>query len=127
YVSADTVYGAIKGFRVPHPDQPGKDITYTCLEGPEVAMYVRGKGQLNHGRAIITLPDHFVTLADPEGMTAQVTPMTTRSLGLAVTSASLTGVIVEELQGGAGSYSFYYEIKAIRKAYKDWQIVRDSD
>ncbi len=127
YISTVSLQANVKNFRVPYPNQPGKDIVYGCIEGPEIAMYVRGTAQLVNGRADILLPDHFVALADQDGITVQVTPLTKKSKGLAVTAKSLAGITVEELSDGTGSYSFDYEVKAVRKDHKDWQPVQPTD
>jgi hypothetical protein len=50
----------------PDPSDPGKEIVYVALEGGEAGTYVRGTGQLNDGKAVLALPEHFrlVTAAD---------------------------------------------------------------
>jgi len=54
------VIGAdVKNFRVPNPDQPGTDIWYASVEGPEAAAYIRGTATLRNGEAVVTVPDHF--------------------------------------------------------------------
>jgi len=121
------VLADLKSFRVPHPTQPGKEIVYACIEGPEAAVYVRGTGQLVKGQASIPLPDHFVIVANPASMTAQVTPLSADSLGLAVVAKEPTGIVVKELHGGAGNYDFDWEVKCVRKGYEDYQATRPKD
>jgi hypothetical protein len=77
------VWADIKNFRVPDPDDPTRDIWYGCIEGPELAMYVRGTARLVNGRARIELPDHFRKLADEQGMTVQLTPLSPDPRGCA--------------------------------------------
>jgi ribosomal protein S6E (S10) len=120
-VSAD-----IKNFSVPHPNQPGKEIVYASIEGPEAAAYARGTGRLVNGRAIIALPEHFTAIAAEETMTIQLTPRSAESLGLAVVEKSLTGVVVRELFKGSGSYDFDFLIMAVRRGYENYQPVRSS-
>ena len=127
YVNASG-YGVIdadiKSFRVPHPDNPGTDIWYACVEGPEAAMYVRGTGQLIDGRATIVLPEHFRTLAVEDSMTVQLTPRSFDSMGLAVGRQALDGIEVGELNGGRGNYEFHWEVKAVRRAHQDFEVQR---
>ena len=99
----------IKNFRVPHPSQPDTDIVYACVEGPEAAVYVRGTAHLVNGEAVISLPDHFGSVASPEGMTVQVTPLSADSLGLAIVTKRLSGIEAKELHRGTGNYEFDWE------------------
>jgi len=121
-VSAD-----VKNFVVPHPLDPQYDIVYTCIEGPEAAMYTRGTAQLMNGQAHISLPEHFALLASTNGMTVTLTPKSRDSLGLGYDSASPTGFSVFELGHGEGNYAFDWEIKAVRKAHEGDKPVRPWD
>ncbi|MCL6534627.1 MAG: hypothetical protein K6U77_01005 [Armatimonadetes bacterium] len=116
-----------KFFRVPDPDDATRDIWYGCLEGPELAMYVRGTARLVNGRARIELPDHFRKLADEQGMTVQLTPRSAESKGLAAVRVSLDGIEVAELQNGRGNYEFDWEVKAVRKEHRDYRVYRPWD
>lgn len=118
------VYGDIKSMRVKNPLQEGTEIWYACPEGPEAAIYFRGTGQLNAGFATISFPDHFAVLATEEGLTVQLTPGSTESLGLAVTKKSLEGIEVSECRGGDGDYAFDYLVMATRKEHKDFKVIR---
>ncbi|MBV6457098.1 MAG: hypothetical protein HONBIEJF_00205 [Fimbriimonadaceae bacterium] len=117
----------VKNFVVPDPEDPSKDIVYACLEGPEAAMYMRGTARLMRGSARIQLPDHFRKLASPDGMTVLLTPHGRNSRGLSYESADPTGFTVFELEQGTGSYDFDWEIKAVRKGYEDYKVVRPWD
>lgn len=121
------VYGDVKSFRVPNPNQPGTDIVYASLEGPEAAAYIRGTAQLVNGRATITFPDHFKAVATLPGMTVQLTPNSADSLGLAVVSKSLDGVEVRELMQGTGSYGFDYLVTAVRQGYENYEVIRSTN
>lgn len=113
-----------KNFCIPHPNDPTKEIWYSCVEGPEAGIYARGTASLVNGRAVILLPEHFRAVASAEGLTVHVTPLSAKSLGLAVTRKNLDGVVVEELQSGSGSYDFDWEVKAVRAGYEGFQPVR---
>jgi hypothetical protein len=119
-VSAD-----VKNFHVPHPDDPNLEIWYACPEGPEAAIYHRGTARLVNGRATVSLPRHFAVLASAEGITVQVTPLTLDSNGLGVVRKAVDRIVVGELGGGTGSYAFDYVVMANRKAYEDYQVIRD--
>ena len=120
------VFADIKSFRIPNPKQPGTEIWYTALEGPEAAAYIRGTGQLVNGRTIVTFPDHFLAVASPQGMTVQLTPLSADSKGLAVVEKSLNGLVVQELHSGTGTYDFDYLVTAVRKGYEDFQVIRSA-
>jgi len=130
YVTPDGnswVVADAKFFRVPDPDDATRDIYYGCIEGPELAMYVRGTARLVNGRARIELPDHFRKLADEQGMTVQLTPRSGESKGLAAVRVSLDGIEVAELLNGRGNYEFDWEVKAVRKEHRDFQVYRSWD
>ncbi len=125
--AAGVVWGDYKLFRVPDPEDPTRDIWYACIEGPEVAMYVRGTARLVNGRARIELPDHFRKLADEQGMTVQLTPLSPDSKGLCVVRKGLDGIEVVELFNGRGNYEFDWRVEAVRKAHRDFQVYRSWD
>jgi len=116
-----------KFFREPDPDDPTRDIWYGCIEGPELAMYVRGTARLVNGRARIELPDHFRKLADEQGMTVQLTPRSAESKGLAAVRVSLEGIEVAELLNGRGNYEFDWRVEAVRRGQRDFRVYRPWD
>lgn len=113
----------LKAFATPFPDRPGSMIQYTCLEGPEVAAYVRGSAELVNGSATIALPDHFTAIALEDTISVQLTPRSASSTGLAATTVSLDGIEVRELLNGAGSYRFDYLVTAVRRGYRNYSPV----
>jgi hypothetical protein len=119
-----TLTANVKSFVEPNPRDPSTDIYYACLEGPEAAMYTRGTASLVNGRAVISLPQHFADLASSQGLTVMLTPLSADSRGLAVVQKSVGGFEVLELMKGAGSYSFDWEVKAVRKQHLDFQVQR---
>ncbi|MEQ9437493.1 MAG: hypothetical protein RIG62_00550 [Cyclobacteriaceae bacterium] len=118
-------YNGTKHFVIDHPNQPGKQIVYACVEGPEAAMYMRGTAKLVNGKAIINLPEHYRVLAVESSMTVHVTPLSKSSTGLAVTAKNLDGIVVEELMNGSGSYELDWEVKCVRRGFEDYRVVRD--
>lgn len=61
-----------KGFDMHHPTKPGWRLTHICIEGPEAAVYYRGKLENSN---FIELPDYWRGLVDPETITVQLTPI----------------------------------------------------
>jgi len=118
------MFADVKNFRVPNPSQPGTDIWYACVEGPEAAAYLRGTAHLVNGRATVTFPDHFTAVATSQGMTVQITPHSAESKGLAVVERSIEGFVVRELFSGAGTYDFDYTVMAARQGHEDYRVIR---
>ena len=124
-IFGDQIQAAVKNFVVDHPNDPSKEIVYASLEGPEAAMYTRGTAQLINGSATIALPEHFRLMAIESSMTVTVTPLSENSNGLAITSKSLSGIVVKELMRGNGTYAFDWEVRSVRKGFEDYQVVRN--
>jgi hypothetical protein len=118
------IYADLKQFRMANPNEPGTEIRYACLEGPEAAAYLRGTGHLVDGRAEIKFPDHFVAVASSVGMTMQLTPLSGDSKGLAVVEKRADGFVVTELLGGKGAYGFDYNVMAVRKGHEDYKVIQ---
>jgi hypothetical protein len=120
-----SINGTTKNFRVPHPLNSSKEIVYTSLEGPEAAMYIRGKIQLTNGAGNVEFPEHFTLLANMETATVQLTPHSKSSKGLAVTKLSGGIMIIEELWDSKGNYEVSYFVQAVRAGFEDNLVVRD--
>ena len=118
------VIADVKNFRAINPRDPQTDIYYASLEGPEAAMYVRGKGRLVNGRAMIDLPDHFTSLANAETLTIQLTPASFRSKGLGYEVGQDGSIVIGELADGRGSYEFSWVVTAVRKGFEDYEVIR---
>lgn len=59
-----------KAFDIPHPNKSGWRLRHICLEGPESAVYYRGRLT---NKNIIDLPDYWVGLVNPETITVTLT------------------------------------------------------
>ena len=118
------MFAQVKNFVVANPDDPSTEIYYACVEGPEAAMYTRGTGQLTNGRAIVTLPRHFTAMAAAAGITVQITPLSADCFGMAVVNKGVGGFEVRELMRGTSNAAFDWEVKAVRKGYEDYEVVR---
>ena len=118
--------GGVKNFVSRYPGQADKRIVYTCLEGPEAAIYCRGTADLVSGKARVDLPDHFAALCAEQGLTVQVTPLSEKSMGLAVVERAPDYIVVKELLSGTGDYAFDYTVMGVRKEAVDFQAVRSA-
>ncbi len=122
--SVSRMFATVKNFVEVNPDDLSTDITYASIEGPEAAMYTRGTGRLANGRATIQLPSHFRALAQEGTLTVVLTPGSFSSKGLAYQDKGLGGITVGELGDGKGNYRFDWEVKAVRKRFRDYQVLR---
>jgi len=61
---------AKKNFDIPHPTKEGWRLTHTCVEGPEAAVYIRGR--VRNATEII-LPEYWKGLVDIETITVNLT------------------------------------------------------
>ena len=64
--------GLPKSFDIPHPNIDGYRLHHACPEGPEAAIYVRGKVSRD---GIVELPDYWQNFVDKESITVQLTPV----------------------------------------------------
>jgi hypothetical protein len=112
-------------FVQPHKKDPSKEIVYAFFEGPEHAVFLRGRGKLVDGRAVIETPDYFRDVAgSDEDITVQFTPRSSRSKGLAAVEVTKDSVRVEELMEGKGTYEFDYFITAKRAGFEGHEPVQ---
>jgi len=77
-----TVVGAFqattKSFKIDHQRLAGKSLIYGVLEGPEHAVYVRGKVKIGlTGTQTIYLPEEWEWLVDADSITVQLTSIGT--------------------------------------------------
>ena len=77
FIEADIVrtrvlQAQIKNFVINHPTKEGKKLVHTCLEGPENAVYVRGRIT---NRTEIQLPEYWTKLVDSTTITVSLTPV----------------------------------------------------
>jgi hypothetical protein len=67
-------YSTGKTFVIDHPLDESKYLVHACLEGPEVGIYYRGKGEITNNKStIIVLPDYVSVFATD--LTVQLTPI----------------------------------------------------
>lgn len=68
-----SAFASVKTFVIDHPLEEDKHLVHACIEGPEAAVFYRGKGQLVDGEVEIQLPDYFESLCAEEGRSVQLT------------------------------------------------------
>ncbi len=59
-------------FDMPHPNKKGWRLRHVCIEGPEIAVYCRGRVS---GNGVIDLPSYWDGLVNTEDMTINLTPI----------------------------------------------------
>ena len=130
YVSPEglgVVFSDVKNFRMDHPTKANKEIWYASLEGPEAAAYERGTASLENGEIFVEFTEHFGLVGNPKTMTVILTPLSSETYGLAVVEKTASGFKVKELMGGKGNFQFDWEVKAVRKGYENFRVIRDAN
>ena len=59
-------------FDMPHPNKEGWRLRHVCIEGPEIAVYCRGRVPAD---GIIHLPTFWDGLVNPDDMSISLTPI----------------------------------------------------
>ena len=70
-----------KSFDIEHPNKKGWRLRHVCVEGPESAIYIRGKLKGTH---IIDIPEYWQGLVDYDTITVNLTPCGKPDLSLYV-------------------------------------------
>jgi hypothetical protein len=100
-----------KYFLIDHPTKQDHSLIHACIEGPESAVYYRGEARLEHGRAIIRLPEYFEALTRQEGRTVILTPKGREPFLLSYEDI-VDGVL--KVYGTCSNGAFSWEVKAVR-------------
>jgi len=98
-----------KAFDIPHPSKQGWRLRHICLEGPESAVYYRGR--LTNSN-VINLPEYWVGLIDPESITVTLTQIGS-SQDLIVDKIEWGSKIIVR-SGSASAIDCYYLVHAER-------------
>jgi hypothetical protein len=118
------IFADIKNFRMDHPTQNNSGIWYASIEGPEAAAYERGTATLKNGEVFVAYSEHYQWVANTQTVTVLLTPHSTDTYGLAVVEKKANGFMVKELKQGNGNFSFDWEVKAVRKGFENYQVIR---
>ena len=110
-----------KSFVIPHPTKQGKKLVYGVLEGPEHAVYVRGKVDTNY----IDLPEEWIGLVDEDSITVQLTPIG-KHQNLYVDEINNTKILIKNSNLLTKSINAFYFIQGTRKDIQPLQTERDA-
>lgn len=122
HVVGDLIVTGTKSFVQDDPTDPGKQIVYVSLEGPEAGTYIRGTANVVNGEATVELPEHFSMVTGDEGLTVQLTPLGDY-LQLYVVEKSTTRLVIREGQSKSGQFD--YLVQGVRKGYENQQVIQD--
>lgn len=103
---ANSIVGTTKLFDIAHPSKDNMRLRHGCLEGPELAVYVRGKTS----EGIIPLPDYWSGLVDEKTITVQLTPT---NMDQTLVVNNVNGLMIQVL--GNNRMPYYYYVMAERK------------
>ena len=101
-----------KAFDIGHPTKEGQRLRHICIEGPESAVYCRGR--VCNGKNIIDLPEYWDGLVDYETLTVQLTPIGSHQDVIVKRISPIERRIYLQSQGGMPVDCFYH-IMAERK------------
>jgi hypothetical protein len=72
-IVTEKLFAGTKNFKIDHPlDPKNKDLIYSCLEGPEIGVYIRGRLT---NRNEIELPIYWKELVDISTISVQLQPI----------------------------------------------------
>ena len=119
-----------KQFAISHPlNGDGALLVHASLEGPECAVFYRGQGQLESGRAHVQLPDYFETLTLPERRTIMLTPCCDGDEPVSVLAASAIDrgrFTVRAADDRNPRQRFFWEVKAVRADVAQLNVVQSA-
>ena len=117
-VSAQTL--PAKPFDIPHPSKEGHRLRYISLEGPEIAVYFRGKLDGEH---IINLPDYWKDLIHENTITVQLTAYKQPDSTLYIKDITSEKIIIgsEKLTKIYCHYTVYAERKDMEKLIVEYE------
>ena len=101
-----------KPFDIPHPTKDGYRLRHVCLEGPESAVYIRGR--VCNGKNVIDLPAYWSGLIDYETITVLLTALGSHQNVIVKRISPIEQRVYLQAQGGMPVDCFYH-IMAERK------------
>jgi len=107
-----------KHFVIDHPlDPENRHLHHVCIEGPEAAVFYRGSGRLEGGRAEVKLPDYFEALTRTEDRAVMLTPVAEGEEPVTLLAASpVRGgrFTVRAANGSNPGQRFSWQVTAVR-------------
>jgi len=110
-----------KMFDIKHPSKDNKRLRHACLEGPEIAVYIRGR---LYNETTIILPDYWENLVDLTTINVQLTQIGD-SQELAIESLDFPLIHIKSNNGS--DINCYYFITATRKDVQTLEIEYDDN
>ena len=117
-----------KSFDMPHPTKEGHRLRHVCIEGPETAVFVRGR--VCNGKNIIDLPEYWDGLVDYESLTVQLTALHSHQNVIVKRISPIERRIYLQSQGGMPVDCFYHimaERKDIEKLIPEYEGKTSND
>ena len=105
YVTGSLGVTGTKSFVLDHPTKENHTLIHGCLEGPEHAVYVRGKTS----GSVINLPDYWVGLVHEDSITVNLTPIGNKRVWVESINNNIVTV------GSDDSTEYFYNIFGERK------------
>ena len=99
-----------KGFDIKHLNKEKHRLRHICVEGPEAAVYVRGR--VNNGKNVIDLPSYWRSLIDYESITVQLTALGAHQNVIVKRISPIEGKVYLQAQGGMPVDCFYHIMAA---------------
>ena len=103
---AGSIVATTKLFDIKHPTKEGKRLAHGCLEGPEHAVYIRGR--VCNGKNIIDLPEYWDGLVDYETITVQLTCLGSHQNVIVKRISPVERKVYLQSQGGMPVDAFYH-------------------
>ena len=99
-----------KGFDIKHPNKEKHRLRHICVEGPEAAVYTRGR--VCNGKNVIDLPSYWRSLIDYESITVQLTALGAHQNVIVKRISPIEGKVYLQAQGGMPVDCFYHIMAA---------------
>ena len=99
-----------KGFDIKHPNKEKHRLRHVCVEGPEAAVYHRGR--VCNGKNVIDLPSYWSGLIDYETITVQLTAIGSHQNVIVKRISPIDGKVYLQSQGGMPVDAFYHIMAA---------------
>ena len=103
---SDSIVATTKLFDIQHPSKDGHRLAHGCLEGPEHAVYTRGR--VCNGKNVIDLPEYWSGLVDFETLTVQLTALGAHQNVIVKRISPMERKIYLQAQGGMPVDAFYH-------------------
>lgn len=98
-----------KSFLIDHPTKEGMKLQYTCLEGPENGVYVRGRCT----DGVIELPDYWIGLVHADSISVNLSPVGQAQADLFISSIADNKVFLQ--REANGPIDCFYTVYGVRK------------